>query len=219
MVLRELLASSGWIERTQSFAQTMRRSTKDPGGLLLVGTPQVEPWHLAAHLDDEARITGVAQLSPTLIRYAPPADAPPHLAVTLQRLEQAKRGETVFVVSEDVAPQSLLERAWDARKIGATVLSLDTGDSDLQQVAHESLTVVRAPLLPTYTDVTSLGLATDLTSASGAQDEDPLTFDTVQHLVSVAAGEIAANPRSRSMKERLAHILESISGPRIESGG
>jgi hypothetical protein len=218
MVLRELLTSSGWIERTQSFAQTMRRSTKDPGGLLLVGSPEVEPWHLAAHLDDEARITGVEQLSPTLIRYAPPPDAPPHLAVTLQRLEQAKRGETVFVVSENDAPQSLLERAWDARKIGATVLSLDAGDSELQQVAHESLTVVRAPLQPVYRDISELGLNSASPSNAGASEADVVTFDTVQHLVSVAAGEVALSPRQRSMRERLAHILESISGPRIDSG-
>src|SRR5262245_40880257 len=96
MVLRELLASSGWVERTTSFARTMRRSTKEPGGLLLVGTPEHEPWHLAAHLDDEAQFSGVAELSPTLVRYAPPVNAPEHLSVTLNRLEQAKRGETVF---------------------------------------------------------------------------------------------------------------------------
>ena len=219
MVLRELLTSSGWIERTQSFAQTMRRSTKDPGGLLLVGTPEVEPWHLAAHLDDEARITGVEQLRPTLIRYAPPPTAPPHLAVTLQRLEQAKRGETVFVVSEDKAPQSLLERAWDARKIGATVLSLDAGDSELEQVAHESLIVVRRPLQPVHRDLTQLGLEGPEPATNEIENADPVTFDTVQHLISVAAGEVALNPRQRSMKQRLASLLESISGPRIESGG
>jgi len=219
MVLRELLTSSGWVERTQSFAQTMRRSTKDPGGLLLVGTPQVEPWHLAAHLDDEARVTGVEQLRPTLVRYSVPRDAPPHLSVTLQRLEQAKRGETVFVVSEDKAPQSLLERAWDARKTGATVLSLDAGDSELQQVAHESLTVVRQSLQPVRHELLELGQLVDTSASSGDESLDPVTFDTVQHLVSVAAGEVALNPRQRSVKSRLAHLLETISGPRIEPGG
>jgi hypothetical protein len=217
VVLRELLTGSGWLERTQSFASTMRRSTKDPGGLLLVGTPQVEPWHLAAHLDDEARITGVEQLSPTLVRYAAPPDAPPHLSVTLQRLEQAKRGETVFVVSEDEPPEKLLERAWDARKTGATILSLDSGDSDLQQVAHESLTVVRTTVEPVSFDTNIFDGAT---STSPVGDEgDPITFDTVQHLVSVAAGEVSLTPRQRSMKDRLARLLDSISGPRIESGG
>ena len=83
---------------------------KNQVGLLLVGTPEHEPWHLAAHLDDEAQFSGVAELSPTLVRYAPPADAPEHLAFSLQRLEQAKRGETVFVVSDENAPESLLSR-------------------------------------------------------------------------------------------------------------
>ncbi len=219
LVLRELLASSGWVERTQSFARTMRRSTKDPGGLLLVGTPDVEPWHLAAHLDDEARISGVPELSPTLIRYAPPLDAPAHLSFTLQRLEQAKRGETVFVVSEENAPASLLERAWDARKTGATVLSLDGGDAELQQVAHESLTVVRGEVQPVRYDMSQLVDSTPDLGTESNETGDTLTFDTVQHLVSVAAGEVSLYPSQRSMKQRLAHFLETISGPRSESGG
>jgi hypothetical protein len=211
MVLRELLASSGWIERTQSFARTMRRSTKEPGGLLLVGTPGAEPWHLAAHLDDEARFSGVA----TLIRYRPPADAPPHLSVTLQRLEQARRGETVFVVSEENAPASLLERTWDARKTGATILSLDTGDSELQDVAHESLVVVRQPIQPVTQDLTSLAPTLDVTDDELTSAAD-VSFDTVQHLVSVAAGE-ATNARVRqSLRDRLSALLESISGPRFD---
>lgn len=214
-MLRELLASSGWVERTQNFANTMRRSTKDPGGLLLVGTPDVEPWHLAAHLDDEARVTGVAQLSPTLVRYAPPPEAPAHLSFTLQRLEQAKRGETVFVVSDQDAPSSLLERAWDARKIGATVLSLDAGDKELHGVAHESLTVASASVEPVYSSLDELGLTDETTTASAMSQ--PVTFDSVQHLVSVAAGEAAQDPRHRSLRDRIAHFLESISGPRLDS--
>jgi hypothetical protein len=213
MVLREALSASGWIERTQSFALTMRRSTRDPGGLLLVGTPDAEPWHLAAHLDDEARVSGVEQLRPTLIRYAPPLDAPPHLAVTLTRLEQAKRGETVFVVSEDHAPEALLERTWDARKTGATVLALDTGDDELQQIAHESLTVVTASITPVTSDFS------DLAARNNEQEalSDVVSFDTVQHLVSVAAGETAHLTSQRSMRKRLAALLETISGPRIGS--
>ena len=79
-LLRDLLASSGWVERTRDFAGSLRRSTTRPGGLLLVGTPKEEPWHLAAHLDDEARFSGRPELTPTLVRYAPPPGAPPHLA-------------------------------------------------------------------------------------------------------------------------------------------
>ena len=197
MVLREMLASSGWVERTQGFARTMRRRTTEPGGLLLVGTPEAEPWHLAAHLDDESRLSGTPQLSPTLVRYQVPEGAPSHLSVTLERLEAARRGETVFVVSEESAPEMLLERAWDARKLGATVLSLDAGDDELHGVAHESLVVPAAS--PTLV----------------VPELDVVSFDSVQHLVSVAAGEAAQSPSSTSVRDRMAKLLEHIAGPRI----
>lgn len=198
MVLRELLASSGWVERTQGFARTLRRQTTEPGGLLLVGTPQAEPWHLAAHLDDESRWSGTPELSPTLVRYQAPADAPAHLSVTLERLEAARKGETLFVVSEDAAPEKLLERAWDARKLGATVLSLDAGDDELHGVAHESLVV------PSAGD-----------SSLVVPELDVVSFDSVQHLVSVAAGEAAQGRATTSMRKRMAKFLEQLSGPRI----
>ena len=198
MVLRELLASSGWVESTQGFARTLHRRTTEPGGLLLVGTPSEEPWHLAAHLDDESQWSGVPQLRPTLVRYQAPEDAPEHLRVTLERLEVAKRGETVFVVGEQSAPDSLLERAWDARKAGATVLSLDAGDQELHSVAHESLIVPNAA--PEAIEVPEL---------------EVVSFDNVQHLVSVAAGEAANAPQSRSIRGRMAKLLEHLSGPRI----
>jgi len=198
MVLREMLASSGWVERTQGFARTMRRRTTEPGGLLLVGTPEAEPWHLAAHLDDESRLSGTPQLSPTLVRYQVPQGAPSHLSVTLERLEAARKGETVFVVSEESAPEMLLERAWDARKMGATVLSLDAGDDELHGVAHESLIVPAAA-----------------ETALAVPELDVVSFDSVQHLVSVAAGEAAQSPSSTSVLERMAKLLEHIAGPRI----
>jgi hypothetical protein len=191
--LRDLLASTGWVERTHTFARTVRMSTRTPGGLLLVGTPDEEPWHLAAHLDDESRWTGVAEIRPTLVRWSVPDGAPPHLAVTLRRLEAATRGETVLVVAEQAPPDDLLERAWDARRHGATVLSLDGGDAELAGVAHESLTLAQTDLVV-----------------------PELSFDSVQHLVSTATGEVAAgsSPTAarRSLRGRLAHVLDSISG-------
>jgi hypothetical protein len=190
-VLRELLASTGWVARTRTFATTMRTSTRTAGGLLLVGTPQEEPWHLAAHLGDESRWSGVAEIAPTLLRWHVPDGAPPHLAVTLSRLEQAGRGETVFVVAEDQAPDLLLERVWDARRHGATVLSLDGGDAQLEEVAHESLTITQADLVV-----------------------PELSFDTVQHLVSVAAGEpdVGGGAGRGRLRDRLARALDAISG-------
>jgi hypothetical protein len=191
--LRELLSTTTWVERTRSFAKTMRRTTRTPGGLLLVGTPTEEPWHLTAHLSDEARLAGIPELAPTLLRWAVPEGAPAHLSVSLQRLEAARRGETLLVVAEEAASASLLERAWDARKLGATVLALDGGDEELQGVAHESLTVG----------------ADDLTVPD-------VSFDTVQHLVSAAAGEVGpagSAPGRRGFRNRLGHLLDVVSGP------
>ena len=109
--------------------------------LLLVGTPTQEPWHLAAHLDDESRYAGLPTLSPTLVRWSPPPGAPPHLSYGLDRLEAADRGETLFVVAPDDPTEGLLERLADARRSGATLLTIDTGDADLAGLAHDRLIV------------------------------------------------------------------------------
>ena len=63
-------------------------------------------------------------------------------------------GETVLVVAETQAPEGLLQRAWDARRTGATVLALDTGDQELESVAHESLIVPGTPSTSTEPSAT-----------------------------------------------------------------
>jgi hypothetical protein len=190
-LLRELLAGSGWVERTRSFGRAVRGSASRSGGLLLVGTEQEEPWHLAAHLTDEAQWSGAEELRPTLVRWQVPEGAPPHLSVTMQRLEEVRRGESVFVVAPDDPGEQLLERVADARRIGATVLSLDSGDGDLQELAHESLSVVRADLVV-----------------------PELSFDTVQHFVSTATGEAAKVAPRAGFRDRLGRLLDGISGAR-----
>src|ERR1700723_378961 len=95
--VRAVLAPTGWLERTTVFARALRRS-RTPGGLLVVGTPGDEPWHLAAHLDEESRLSAAPGLPPTRGRWAPPPDPPPHLRIGIRRLEQAEPGETVLVV-------------------------------------------------------------------------------------------------------------------------
>jgi len=218
MLLREVLAGSGWVERTRAFARTLRHTTTDPGGLLLVGTPQEEPWHLAAHLGDEARLSGVPALVPTLVRYAPPPDAPAHLSVTLARLEAARRGETVFVVAEDEVPDGLLERAWDARKVGATVLSIDSGQSELHQVAHESLMVPAETAQPGLNTDAADSLPSGYTSTPSGLAVPAVSFDAVQHLVSVAAGESPdLTSGRRGFRDRVARALEAMTGPRSDS--
>jgi hypothetical protein len=195
-ILRDLLSSTGWVDRTRQFARALRRGTRHEGGLLLVGTPEEEPWHLAAHLADESRLAGVPEIAPTLVRWRVPVDAPPHLRVTLQRLEQAERGETVFVVSPTAAPPPLLERVSGARRTGATVLVLDRGDDELDQLAHEAISVPADELvLPA-----DLGLTTTI------------SLDVVQHLVSAAAGE-PIDERRASLRDRLARLIDIVSGP------
>uniref|UniRef100_UPI0035258429 hypothetical protein n=1 Tax=Streptomyces sp. PU_AKi4 TaxID=2800809 RepID=UPI0035258429 len=145
-LLREVLAGTEWLGATRHFAGTLRGSVvSHGGGLLLVGTPEYEPWHLAAHLADEAAWSGTPELAPTLVRHDARASDPAHLAVGLGRLEAVRRGETLLVVApgetagEEAAP--LLERVCDARRAGATVLSLGPGEGELPAMAHEILPV------------------------------------------------------------------------------
>ncbi|MEU8360715.1 hypothetical protein AB0C27_32360 [Nonomuraea sp. NPDC048882] len=183
-LLRELLSETGWLDRARELGVALR-ATRSPGGLLVVGTPDEEPWHVTAHLADEARLSGLPQLAPTLVRWSPPVDAPPHLRVGLDRLEQATRGETLFVLSERQAPVPLLERVDDARRVGATVLAIEGGDPELTGLAHDAITVPR---------------------------DGPVTFDGAQHLVSAAAGELERRP---GLRARLASLLDKVSGPRL----
>ncbi|MGN6795254.1 MAG: hypothetical protein ACTHJW_22935 [Streptosporangiaceae bacterium] len=202
--LRTLLASSGWLERTRYFARALRGRSRTPNGLLVVGTPTFEPWHMAAHLDDESRYSGLPELAPTLVRWAPPSDGPPHLRIGIDRIAQAGRSETLLVVGSDAAPDALLERVSDARRAGASILALDRGDDELDSLAHECLAV--RPVV------------------------DPVSFDGAQHLVSMAVGE-ADLERSRyaadasesaaggsrparlaDVRSRLARLLNAVSG-------
>jgi hypothetical protein len=185
--LRELLAPTGWLERTRRLGRALRGAPmRSPGGLLIVGTPGDDPWHVAAHLDEESRLGGLPELLPTLVRWSPPPDAPPHLKIGLERLEAARRGETVFVVAAEVAPAPLLERVQDARKVGATVVALDKGDKELEDLAHEALAVPPVGC--------------------------PVSFDGAQHLISAAAGELDGGRRN-GLRERLARLLDVVSGP------
>lgn len=185
-----MLAGTGWVERTRRFGGALRRAPREVGGLLVVGTENDDPWHLTAHLDDEARWSGQPNLAPTLVRWTPPPGAPPHLSVGMERLEQARRGETVFVVAPETATAPLLERVFDARKHGATVFAMETDDAELQALAHESLVV-------------------PATSVEGLVVPE---FDVVSHLVSAAAGETtpARGGRFGAVRARLARMLDAV---------
>ena len=199
--LRALLAPTGWLERTSSFARALRRSARTPNGLLIVGTADGEPWHMTAHLRDESEYAGIPELAPTLVRWAPEPGAPPHLSVGLDRLRAATREETLLVVSEQLATAELLERVHDVRRAGATVFALDEDDPELDGLAHESL-----PISPA---------------------SSPVSFDGAQHLVSSAVfggggprgrgtadsgdGEPAGGAHRR-LRARLARLLDTVSG-------
>ncbi|CCK30545.1 hypothetical protein BN159_6166 [Streptomyces davaonensis JCM 4913] len=188
-LLREVLAGTEWLGATRRFAGVLRGSVvSHGGGLLLVGTPDYEPWHLAAHLVDEAAWSGTPELTPTLVRHDARTSDPAHLAVGLGRLAAARRGETLLVVSPQGPGPALLERVHDARRAGATVLALGPDEGDLVTMAHESLAV------PEGTD---------------------LDLDTVQHLVSAAAGENAVpSERGRGrFRDRLSRLAESLTAP------
>ncbi|MEU2748868.1 hypothetical protein ABZ613_21855 [Streptomyces collinus] len=188
-LLREVLAGTEWLGSTRRFAGALRGSVvSHGGGLLLVGTAEYEPWHLAAHLVDEAAWSGTPELAPTLVRHdARPSD-PAHLAVGLGRLEAARRGETLLVVAPTTPAAPLVERVSDARRAGATVLALGPGQGELPSMAHEVLAV---------------------------PDGSELDLDTVQHLVSAAAGENALPaPRGRRrLRDRVARLAEHLTAP------
>lgn len=192
-LLREVLAGTEWVGATRHFAGTLRSSVvPHGGGLLLVGTEEYEPWHLAAHLVDEAAWSGTPELTPTLVRHRVREGDPAHLSTGLGRIEAARRGETLLVVAPDTPAASpgadLLERVHDARAAGATVLALGSGNSDLRAMAHEGLTV------PQSLD---------------------LDLDMVQHLVSAATGEnsLPAARGRRRLRDRLSRLADQLTAP------
>jgi hypothetical protein len=189
-LLREVLAGTEWLGATRRFAGVLRSSVSPPGsgGLLLVGTRTYEPWHLAAHLMDEAAWSGLPTLAPTLVRHEVGPHDPAHLSVGLGRLSAAGRGETLLVVSGERGPdEGLLERVNDVRRAGATVLALSgsAADTELPSLAHELLSV---------------------------PEGGEVDLDTAQHLVSAAAGENTGRG-PRGARGRLWKVVEGLMGP------
>lgn len=184
---RPLLEGAGIEDDVVELAAALGGAPHGVGGLLVVGTPDDEPWHFAAHLADESRWNARPDLEPTLVRWHVPEGAKPHLAVGLERLEAARRSETVFVVAPTHASEGLLERVADARRVGALVLSVHGGDPELDRLAHQSVGVADAALA-SYLDV-------------------------VQHVVSQSAPGNAAH-RRRSLKFRINRLLDTAQGLR-----
>jgi hypothetical protein len=186
LIMRQMLAGTRGLDQAADLARALASGKHSVGGLLLVGTPDDEPWHFGAHLDDEARWAGVPTLAPTWVRWDPPPNAPPHLAVGLDRLTAAGRGETLLVATPTGAIDPLLERVSDARKHGALILAVEGAPTELQSLAHEAVAVGDGALLG---------------------------YDLTTHLVSVAAGESASGRGRTRLRDRLARMLERLSGP------
>ncbi|HET9168965.1 MAG TPA: hypothetical protein VFN97_05990 [Actinospica sp.] len=188
-VLRELLElgrGRAWLEEADAFAAALRAAPRHEGGLLLVGAEQAEPWHMAAHLSDEARAAGLRQLDPTLIRRAPRPDAPAHLSASLDRISAAERGEAVLIVAADDPDSLVLERIDDARRHGARILTLGQDTPLARGLAHEALGVPDLPEAP--------------------------SFDGAQHLVAGAAVDL----RPSGLLLRLRRWIEASNGPRVD---
>lgn len=194
--LRELVSGTSWFGECRGFARNLRRAPRSPGGLLLVGTPEEEPWHLAAHLDTEAGLADLPQLVPTLIRHQIPDGAPAHLSVPLARLEQARKGEAVFVVAPDDPGVPLLERVDDARRRGAAILTLaedEETSGELLTLSHDALLLPENGIVP--------------------------GFDAAQHLLSSTVGEKDGRGRGNrgsgsrpGFRDRLTTLIDQIAG-------
>ena len=89
------------------------------------------------------------------------------------------------MVAEEAAPEGLLERVDDARRVGATILAMDGDDRELRGLAHESLTVPAERL-------------------AGLLRRRPAPRER--------RGRRADAPR-RGLRDRLADLLDTITGP------
>lgn len=133
------LEPAGWTGAARRFAASLRTAGHAPGRLLVVGTPDHEPWHLTAHLDQTARFRDLSALRPVLVRWRVPEGAPPHLSVGVDVVPQAGRGTTVLVATASAQDDDLLERLSDARRGGAVLLAVAAGGGPLDDLAHDAL--------------------------------------------------------------------------------
>ncbi|MFI7135697.1 hypothetical protein ACIBQ1_59335 [Nonomuraea sp. NPDC050153] len=117
-ITRALPKGTDWMIRTRGFAHALRTAGHRAGDLLVVGTPTDEPWHMAAHLSDEAQFADIPGPAPTLIRHHVPAGEPARQPVGLSRPEAARRGRTPSVVAPGASDDHVLERVADARRGG-----------------------------------------------------------------------------------------------------
>lgn len=160
-----------WLGHAWNLGQSLRPVSRGSGQLFVIGTASHDPWHVTAHLDDEARLSGLQSLRPTLLRFRPPAAAAPHLRHSIAELSSAGRGHTLLVTAPDAMNDEILQRLSDARRRGASLFAVASGASqELTSVAHESVTTP------------------DNQATCGPADDDHHPFAMATHLVAVSAG-------------------------------
>jgi hypothetical protein len=138
---RRLLADLRLDQSSEQFARALGSGGEQRDALLVVGTPECEPWHFVAHLSEEAQSAGRPDLVPTWVRWAAPAVSRPHLATSVDRLGSVGRGDTVVVVAPNSTDERLLERVSDAKRSGGRIMTLHREDDEVEQFAHETLVV------------------------------------------------------------------------------
>jgi hypothetical protein len=173
----KLRSSASWLSKAWDLGQALRPQVRTSEQLFIIGTATFDPWHIAAHLDDEARLSGLAELRPTLLRWNPPVGAPAHLSHSFAELRDASASPTVLVVAPDAMAEQELERLADARRRGASLFAVSSFDGDLADLAHESLT-----LSPESVDESKIAAP----------------FEVATHLLAVSAGT-SAIPRPRGI--------------------
>lgn len=163
-VWTQLRGQASWLGRAWELGQNLRPATSRSGQLLVVGTAAFEPWHITAHLDDEARREAVPSLSPTLLRFQPPATVAPHLRHSIEELRQAGKRQTILVVAPDACHEQLLQMLTDASTRGANIFAVTSSSSELANLTDDCV------ITPTDEDAPHHG------------------FSTATHLLSVSAG-------------------------------
>jgi hypothetical protein len=177
---RQLARRGGWMSQVWELGGVLRPRTSNRR-LFVLGTPTFDAWHVAAHLDDAARLTCQSGLRPTLLRAAVDPTAPAHLRHGIDDLRDAARDSTVLVVAPDPMNARLLEHLADSRKAGALLVGLHGEENDVAALLHEGV---------------------DLGSAAASGPDD--SFGLATHLVSVSAAE--APSRWKRAKGRRAYV-------------
>jgi hypothetical protein len=166
----------GWLSRAWDLGQLLRPAAARSDRLLVLGSESFEPWHVTAHLDDQARLLGAPTLRPTLLRRSPPPDAPAHLRHSMDDLRDTGRRHTVLIVAPDELDADALSRLSDARRRGALLLGVTADAGELAALTDNLVSVTAAA-------ATTIGL-------------DEPDFAVATHLVAVSAGDEGARRRS-----------------------